>query len=343
MKSEAHRKILLVAVLTLLFIPLLTSTAHGDDSLSEFKLTAGIDYAAESDQFGYSVDISGDWAVVGAPFADSVYVFQYDESTSAWSEDPAVLTAPVPAGPGQFGWSVAIDGDTVVVGALDLRSYIGSAYVFTRSNGTWDEGHQLISGAGIGASVAISGDTLVVGAVIPATSAYVFRYVYVYDDSMGTWDWDWVQQGELTAPGASFAPFFGWSVAIDGDTAVVGAPFAGAAYVYARSNDRWDNGLQLMTGAWVGSSVAVSGDTVAVAAPSYTSFPLHPPSGPGSVSLFSRSGETWNAAGTLNSEANGFGASVAISGNMMVGNSRARPICSNMMEPLGSLIQPYPN
>jgi len=314
MKIEAHRKILLAAILTLLFIPLLTNPAHGDDSIPEFKLTAGIN-AAKFDQFGYSVDISGDTAVVGAPFADSTYVFQYDESTSAWSKDPVVeLTAPVPAGPGQFGWSVAIDGDTVVVGALDLRSYIGSAYVFTRSGGTWDEGHQLIAGAGIGASVAISGDTLVVGALIPATSAYVFRYVY--DDSMGTWDW--IQEEELKAPGASFAPFFGWSVAIDGDTAVVGAPFAGAAYVYTRSGDTWNEGSELITGVWVGSSVDVSGDTVVVAAPSYTSFPLHPPSGPGSVSLFSRSGDTWNAAGILNSEASGFGASVGISGKMLV-------------------------
>ncbi len=315
MKIEAHRKILLAAILTLLFIPLLTNPASGDDSISEFKLTAGI-YAAEFDQFGYSVDISGNTAVVGAPFADSAYVFQYDESTSAWSEDPVVeLTAPVPAGPGQFGWSVAIHGDTVVVGALDLRSYIGSAYVFTRSGGTWDEGHQLIAGAGIGASVAISGDTLVVGALIPATSAYVFRYVY--DDSMGTWDW--IQEEELKAPaGASFAPFFGWSVAIDGDTVVVGAPFAGAAYVYSRSDDTWNEGSELITGVWVGSSVAVSGDTVVVAAPSYTSFPLHPPSGPGSVSLFSRSGDTWNAAGILNSQASGFGASVGISGKMLV-------------------------
>jgi hypothetical protein len=314
MKIEAHRKILLAAILTLLFIPLLTNPASGDDSVSEFKLTAGID-AAEFDQFGYSVDISGNTAVVGAPFADSAHVFQYDESTSAWSEDPvAVLTAPVPAGPGQFGWSVAIHGDTVVVGALDLLSYIGSAYVFTRSGSTWDEGHQLIAGAGIGASVAISGDTLVVGALIPATSAYVFRYVY--DDSTGTWDW--IQKEELKAPGASFAPFFGWSVAIDGDTVVVGAPFAGAAYVYTRSDDTWDEGSELITGVWVGSSVAVSGDTVVVAAPSYTSFPLHPPSGPGSVSLFSRGGGTWTSAGILNSQASGFGASVGISGNMLV-------------------------
>ena len=316
MKIEAHRKILLVAILTLLFVPLLANTAHGDNSISEFRLTAGI-HAAEFDQFGYSVDISGDTAVVGAPFADLVYLFQYDESASTWGEDPvAVLTAPAPAGPGQFGWSVAIDGDTVVVGALDPLSYSGSAYVFTRSGGTWNEGHQLTlpSPKGIGASVAISGDTLVVGAVLPPSSAYVFRYVY--DDNMGTWDW--VQNWQLTPPGASFTPFFGWSVAIDGDTAVVGAPFAGTAYVYVRRGDTWDTGSELITGEWVGSSVAVSGDTVVVTAPSYTSFPLHPPSGPGSVFLFSRSGDTWIELEPLKSEASGFAASVAISGNMLV-------------------------
>jgi hypothetical protein len=73
MKIEAHRKILLVAILTLLFIPLLANTVHSDSSLSEFKLTAGI-HAAEFDQFGYAVDISGDWAVVGAPNGESVYL-----------------------------------------------------------------------------------------------------------------------------------------------------------------------------------------------------------------------------------------------------------------------------
>jgi hypothetical protein len=149
----------------------------------------------------------------------------------------------------------------------------------------------------------------------------VFRYVYVYDNIKETWDWKWVQENELKVPGASFAPFFGWSVAIDGDTAVVGAPFAGAAYVYTRSKDTWDEGSELITEDWVGlggSSVAVSGDTVVVAAPFYTSFPLQAPTGPGSVSLFTRSGETWDEAGVLNSEASGFGASVAISGNMLV-------------------------
>ena len=67
MKIEAHRKILLAAMVTLLFIPLPTNSAQGEDSLSEFTLTPGIDYPVESDQFGYSADISGDVAVVGSP------------------------------------------------------------------------------------------------------------------------------------------------------------------------------------------------------------------------------------------------------------------------------------
>jgi hypothetical protein len=313
MKIEAHRKILLVAILTLLFVPLLAHTAHGDNSISEFKLTAGIN-SVEFDQFGYSVDISDGTAVVGAPFADSVYVFQYDESASAWSEE-AVLTAPVPAENELFGWSVAIDGDTVVVGTLNLSSFIGSAYLFTRSGGVWNEGHQLLtSGPGIGASVAISGDTLVVGAVVNSPSAYVFRYVS--DDSMGTWGW--VPEKQLKAP--TGAPFFGWAVDLSGDTVVVGSPLPGSAYAFTRNGDSWDEGQELITGIpWVGSSVAIDGETVVVGAPTLLPVISQVPQDPGFAYVFRKDAYgSWQQQELPNPGVDGFGASVAISGDRLL-------------------------
>ena len=166
MKSEAHRKILLVAVLTLLFIPLLTSTAHGDDSLSEFKLTAGIDYVAEFDQFGYSVDMSGDWVVVGAPNGESVFLYKFDGTDWEPLEEPLVAPTSPPTPISYFGWDVAIDGDTLVVSDFNFLWLYGSVYVFTRSGDSWDEGQELKTGLGVGASVAIDGNTILVGAPI---------------------------------------------------------------------------------------------------------------------------------------------------------------------------------
>jgi hypothetical protein len=310
MKIEAHRKILLVAILALLFVPLLVHTAHGDDSLSEFKLTAGIDYAAEFDQFGYSVDLSGDWAVVGAPNGESVFLYKFDGKDWELLEEP--LVAPTSTSPptpiSYFGWDVAIDGDTLVVSDFNSMRLIGSVYVYTRTGDSWDEGKELKTGLGVGASVAIDGNTILVGAPLSG-----FTYVF----TKGTTGWE--EKPEIVSPLAPL-PFFGWDVDLSGDIAVVGAPLMGFAFVFTRNEDlSWDEGQELITGPWVGSSVAIDSETVVVGAPSLLPVSSQVPQDPSSAYVFRKDANgSWQQQELPNPEIDGFGASVAISGDRLI-------------------------
>ncbi len=245
------------------------------------KLTAG-DAAAE-DLFGFSVAISGDTVVVGAYDADlgsgSAYVFR--RNGTAWSEQAKLTAGDAAAGDG-FGRSVAISGDTVVVGAYrddDAGISSGSAYVFQRNGTTWNEQAKLTAGdaaAGdeFGRSVAISGDTVVAGALLDDDAGNSSGSAYVFQRN-GT---AWSEQAKLTAGDAAGGDVFGRSVAISGDTAVVGADgdddagfSSGSAYVFQRSGTAWSEQAKLTAGDgaaddWFGRSVAISGDTALVGA-----------------------------------------------------------------------------
>ena len=159
----------------------------------------------------------------------------------------AKLTASDGAAPDHFGISVAVDGDTVVVGSVFDDSFKGSAYVFMKPNGGWadttETGKLTASdrtlGDQFGQSVTVDGDTVVVGAYNDddggendSGSAYVFT-----KPSSGGWATA-TETAKLTASDGAANHFFGYSVATDGDTAVVGAfwaddngPQSGSAYV----------------------------------------------------------------------------------------------------------------
>jgi hypothetical protein len=240
-----------------------TGSAHvfrydGSDWVKEAKLTASD--GAWGDQFGRSVAASGDTVVVGG--YGSAYVFRHDGSE--WVEE-AKLTVNA----GWFGDPVAVSGDTAVVGGGGY----GSAYVFRYDGSEWVEEAKLTASDGawgdqFGRSVAVSSDTAVIGADRDGVfddsrpnsgAAYVFRY----DGS------DWVEEVKLTASDAAHVGQFGYSVAVSGDTAVVGAH--GSAYVFGYDGSDWVEELKLeASGAAVadlfGHSVAVSGDTAVVGA-----------------------------------------------------------------------------
>jgi len=265
-----------LAVVLALVLPMAPVSADG----TEVKLTASD--GAANDYFGYFISISGDTAVVGAWQDDgnkgSAYVFV--RSGATWSQQ-AKLVASDGAGGDQFGQYVSISGDTVVVGALyddfDSKTNAGSAYVFVRSGTTWSQQQKLTASDGaaddhFGTSVSISGDTVVVGAHWDDSkkgSAYVFV-------RSGT---TWSQEQKLTS-GSVVAGQFGISVSISGDTAVVGAEVddgnepnsdSGAAYVFIRNGDGWDQEAKLTASDGVlfdyfGGSVSISGDTVVVGA-----------------------------------------------------------------------------
>jgi uncharacterized delta-60 repeat protein len=291
------------------------------------------------DNFGRSVCIFGDTAIVGAHYEDggagdplsnsgAVYVFTRDVN-GAWTEQ-AILRASNAQAEDYFGYSVSISGDTVIVGAADEDgvgyglAHSGAAYVFTRdAGGEWTE--QAILRASdaqfedyFGNSVCISGDTVVVGAVQedgglvhPITdsgSAYVFTR-----DAGGVW----TEQAILRASDAQFMDFFGRSVSISGDTVVVGATgedggagdplsSSGATYLFTRdAGGAWTEQAILRASdaqAWdyFGRSISISGDTVIVGAADEDGGPGDPLGNSGAVYMFTRDeGGAWTEQAVL--------------------------------------------
>ncbi|MCB9103874.1 MAG: FG-GAP repeat protein [Anaerolineales bacterium] len=260
------------------------------DATQTAKLTASD--GAAYDYFGASVAISGDTIVVGAYGDDirqgSAYVFT--EPGGGWTN--ATQTAKLTAGDGAtndyFGWSVDISGDTIVVGAKGDDSNRGAAYVFDQPGGGWTSTSTFTAkltaddGAAddqLGYSVAIEDGTIVAGAFgdnLGQGSAYVF-------DQPGGWTTA-TQTAKLTASDGAAFDRFGASVAISGDSIIVGAyghnNFQGAAYGFDRPGSGWANATEtdkLTTddgepGDLIGHSVAISGDTVVIGVPGDNNF-----------------------------------------------------------------------
>ncbi len=246
----------------------------------------------ENAEFGNAVAISGDVVVVGARkdsekglYSGSVYVFRNNGST--WIRE-AKLYADDAQAQEYFGSSVAIDGDTLVVGATkggegDLQT--GSVYVFTYNGFDWEEETELFAENlahkdQFGYSVAIEGDTILVGAPRHDDGEADSGAAYVFRRNAGTW----LQEDKFTGSGLFEKAYFGTSVALSGNTAVVGAYrndlFAadnsvvedtGSAYVFRFDGSIWPEEEKLIPADAVGGeefgwAVAISGDTVVVGA-----------------------------------------------------------------------------
>ena len=245
---------------------------------------------ASGDFFGNSVAVSGDTAVVGAyeraapgtnDTAGAAYVFV--RSGSSWSQQGADLVASDHADFDWFGSSVAVSGDTVIVGAYHQATLAGAAYIFVHNGADWVQKAKLTAPAPakldeFGLSVAVSGDTALIGAMGRAVGTLGVRQgaAYVFVRSGSTWS----QQSELTADDGALYDYFGQTVALDGDTALVGAPghavgsltSAGAAYVFSRAGGVWTQAPELTmsdaaSGDEAGATVALSGATVLIGAP----------------------------------------------------------------------------
>jgi len=249
-------------------------------NFAQLKLTACVPSCGGSDFFGNSVAIDGDTIVVGAHGAGTggaAYVLRTSDGGATYDE-VAKLTASDAASSDRFGYSVAIDGNTIVVGAYRKGSWTGAAYVFRTTDGgaTYVELAKLTaadaaSGDSFGYSVAVAGDTVVVG-----TYSKEAVYVFLTTDGGATY----AQVAKLTASNAASGDNFGKSVAIDGNTIVVGAYAGGmyssgwgAAYVFRTTDDgaTYDQVAKLTAddGAAYdrfGSSVAIDGGTIVVGA-----------------------------------------------------------------------------
>ena len=289
----------------------------------EQRLVAGDVMAG--DNFAYSVAVSDNLAVVGAPLSEvagvgsgAAYVFRFDGTD--WVEEHKLSAADGAAGH-RFGYAVAADGARVVVGALDddhAGRATGSAYVFRLDGTDWIQEAKLTASDAsaedwFGYCVAIDADQIVVGAVgldffTKPGAAYVYR--------RGPAGWDEAQK--LTASDGRPFHFFGYSVAIEDDTVLVGAigdseasVSAGAVYVFGQRRGLWTEDHKLLASdatrdAWFGHSVAVSGYQAAIGAATANS-----------AYIFRFDGIEWTEDHRLTSGAglwNRFGNWVAISG-----------------------------
>ena len=292
---------------------------------------------ASNTQFGYSLATSAGRAIVGAPFDDdsgldsgSAYVF---DGSDSWRQLAKLIALDEAAGD-QFGYSVAISGDLAIVGAWgndDDGSASGSAYIFDRSTG-WSQIAKLTAsdaerGDEFGYSVAINGNLAVVGARLERDGGSASGAGYVFDGSTG-----WDQVTKLTASDAAANDQFGTSVAISGDLAIVGAPGdrddgpdSGSAYLFDGSTG-WDQIAQLTAsdagrGDEFGYSVAIGDDVALVGAWDNDDVG----SASGSAYLFDGS-TGWDQIAKLTASDAGtgdeFGYSVAISGDLAVAGAR---------------------
>ena len=212
-------------------------------------------------------------------------------------------------GPASVGYSVALSatGDTAIVGGWGDDSYVGAAWVFTRSRGVWmQQGPKLVSTSAVGPayqgySVALSadGNTAIVGG---ANDDNGVGAVWVFTRNGDAWT---QQGGKLVATDAAGNAHQGYSVSLsnDGNTAIVGGAFdagnTGAAWIWTRSGDTWTQQGGKLVGAGAvgaaeqGSSVALSrdGTTAIVGGPNDNS-------GAGAAWVFARSGDAWTQQGS---------------------------------------------
>ena len=329
--------------------------------------------------------------IEGATDSGAAYVFV--RSGGAWSQQAYLKPAAVGASQAsdEFGWSVAISGDTLAVGAYneassttgvnsspnELAPGAGAAYVFARIGSVWNQQAYLKPAAvgtsqandHFGAAIAVSGDTVVVGAFqedssstginsTPNDAAGAAGAAYVFARSNGVWSQQAYLKPAVVGTGGQAGHLFGTSVAVSGDTVAVGADHessstlginstpndaagsSGAVYVFTRNAGVWSQQAYVkpsaigttQVGDGFGTSVALSGDTLVVGAIGEDSSTTGIDSTPnesaalaGAAYVFTRSAGVWSQQAYLKPAAVGtsqagdqFGWSVAVSGDTVV-------------------------
>ena len=297
--------------------------------------------------FGTSVALAGRRAIIGAPYASSgagkfggaAYIFALDNQDT-WVEEAKITAADAAGGDG-FGTSVALSDNEALIGAPSASAganFNGAAYIFTRSGENWTQSQKLVASDGadydsFGTCVAIDSDRAVIGA--PNCSQGKNSYAgaaYAFLKSGSAWS----QQAKLTPAGGAAFDYFGSSVALDGTSAIVGAPGtkhgslddAGAAYIFSVGTGSWIQASSLgasppQAGEQFGTAVAISANQVVVGGPFAD---LKGQKATGAVYFFiQKIGRgTWQARQTVRAPdaaaLDNFGASVAIQGeNAIVG------------------------
>jgi len=249
---------------------------------------------------------------------------------------PVKLSPADPVKDQWFGWSVALSERHAIVGspkADDKGPNAGAVYPYLRSGNTWKPAEPVKIfpiRAGerdeFGSSVAISGSTAIIGAPGNEKGAGA---VYVFSYNPGGQRWR--QQTKLTAHDAAAGDQFGWSVSLDGNTAIIGARFdddsgksSGSAYIFVQDGKTWAQQAKLTANNGTasdnfGQSVSISEDVAIIGAPKHAGGGVKQSGG---AYIFVRDGEKWTQRAKLTAnvgaEKDQFGASVSIGGNVAI-------------------------
>jgi len=226
--------------------------ASGNSNLLDVNASDG----GTGDWFGAAVAIDANFAIVGAAKDNSqrgaAYIYEYNDGN--WTE-LAKLTASDGAAGDYFGCSVSISANHAIIGALGDNSNAGSAYIFECNNVTenWTQKKKLTApdcdaGDYFGQSVSISGDCAIVGAWLNDTTKTDGGAAYIFYRNQGGAN-HWGQQIRLSPADAAVKDYFGYSVSINGEYAVIGAigddphssfpNFTGSAYVFRHNGSIW--------------------------------------------------------------------------------------------------------
>ena len=310
---------------------------------------------APNGYFGYSVGISGNYAIIGAPrFGDigngAAYIYFFDGKT--WVEKQKLMT--VDGAPNySFGEAVAISGTNAIVGASydsNVVEYGGSAYIYSLSGAVWNQAEKLVAPdtnewGFFGIAVAISGNHAIVGkredSIYDLAKETGSAYIFDFNGS------HWLERQKVKASDGYYADNYGFAVAISDNIALVGAAYAsapgqcdngdpylcdftqtmqGAVYLYALDGKFWHQ-RQILTasdaeaGNFFGNALAISGN-YAVIGSEGNQAGLYTSSSFGAAYIFQLSNgratevDKLVAAGRTGGEI--LGTSVAISGGMVV-------------------------
>ncbi len=311
--------------------------SSGDGTSQQAKL---LPFGGGGMRFGSEVAIDGDTAIVGAPREIDFYggagvAYVFVRTGATWTQQ-AVLEAQDAPLDRWFGGSVAIDGDTAIVGAPfddnggnNFNS--GAAYVFVRSGTTWTQEAKLLASdtfdlRWFGHSVTVDGDTAVIGAPFHDNAGIATGAAYGFTRAAGVWTQDPI----MTASDAFAGDFFGWSVSLSGSVVAIGADLdddmgvdSGTAYVFERQFSAWPERALLKasdgeTGDGFGASLAVSGPNAWVGA----FYDDDAGTDAGAAYLYTGSGSSWaedsKTTGSDTATDDWFGYAVAASGSTLL-------------------------
>lgn len=309
---------------------------------------------AAGDLFGRTVAISGNYIIIGAPkknvlgAAERGEAYVFVRAGTAWTQQAQLWSSDGLSGD-RFGWAVAISGDSIIVGApgADISGHFnkGAVYRFKRAGTNWAQDAKFTAPDGhpgdhFGWAVALQGGVLLVGAPdAPINTngsqgaAYIFTSVILVGEPVT------LPPRKLIANDGTTGDRLGESVALNGSSALVGAPYdsglRGSAYVFVPNgvflNPPWVQQAKLTAsqsapGDGFGAAVAIRGDVAVIGQPRYAS------AGQGRVLVYTRNGTTWSQPSPLTAsdgrEGDQLGGAVAISGDTILAGA---PLAGNSL------------